>query len=620
MLIKTKTTLLALTLSSLISGATYAHANSMSDNSQTSSQSSSTTVGTQAQTESEKANALFDAIFMENVMASPVNQTYLGIKKDYDKWSDISDKGLDDNLAMTKAHLAKLLTLDVTQLDEQSLLSYQLLKARLEQSIADDKWRYHTYPINQMYGIHSMVASFLINQHQITDISDAKAYISRLEGIKPLLAQLEAELALRAEKKIIAPKFVFPYVISDSQNIITGAPFDNSEDSALWADFQRKVTQLAITEDEKNQLLAEAKSALLNSVKPGYESLIRYTKSLEELADNRDGAWKLPDGDAFYNNALARTTTTAMTSEQIHQLGLSEVARIHNEMSQIMQKVNFEGSLQEFFAFMRDDKQFYYPDTDEGRQAYLTEAKALIDNMESRLDEVFKIKPKANLVVRQVEAFREKSAGKAFYDQPAPDGSRPGTYYANLYQMDAMPKYQMEALAYHEGIPGHHMQIAIAQELQGIPKFRKFGGYTAYVEGWGLYTEYFPKEMGLYADPYSDFGRLAMELWRACRLVVDTGIHTKKWTREQGIAYYVENTPNAESDAIKMVERHVVMPSQATAYKVGMIKILELREYAKTQLGDKFDIRDFHTLLLKNGPLPLDVLETKVQQWITSVK
>lgn len=620
MLIKTKTTLLALTLSSLISGATYAHANSMSDNSQTSSQSSSTTLATQAQTESEKANALFDAIFMENVMASPVNQTYLGIKKDYDKWSDISDKGLDDNLAMTKAQLANLLTLDVTQLDEQSLLSYQLLKARLEQSIADDKWRYHTYPINQMYGIHSMVASFLINQHQITDISDAKAYISRLEGIKPLLAQLEAELALRAEKKIIAPKFVFPYVISDSQNIITGAPFDNGEDSALWADFQRKVSQLAITEDEKNQLLAEAKSALLNSVKPGYESLIRYTKSLEELADNRDGAWKLPDGDAFYNNALARTTTTAMTSEQIHQLGLSEVARIHNEMRQIMQKVNFEGSLQEFFAFMRDDKQFYYPDTDEGRQAYLTEAKALIDNMESRLDEVFKIKPKANLVVRQVEAFREKSAGKAFYDQPAPDGSRPGTYYANLYQMDAMPKYQMEALAYHEGIPGHHMQIAIAQELQGIPKFRKFGGYTAYVEGWGLYTEYFPKEMGLYADPYSDFGRLAMELWRACRLVVDTGIHTKKWTREQGIAYYVENTPNAESDAIKMVERHVVMPSQATAYKVGMIKILELREYAKTQLGDKFDIRDFHTLLLKNGPLPLDVLEAKVQQWITSVK
>lgn len=296
---------------------------------------------------------------------------------------------------------------------------------------------------------------------------------------------------------------------------------------------------------------------------------------------------------------LSRVTTTDMTSETIHKLGLAEVARIHDEMRAIMKKVKFDGDLQEFMAFMRDDDQFYYPDTAEGKTRYMTEAKELIDNMESRLDEVFNIKPKAKLIVKQVEAFREKSAGKAFYDAPAPDGSRPGTYYANLYDMKAMPTYQMEALAYHEGIPGHHMQIAIAQELEGIPKFRKYGGYTAYIEGWGLYTEYFPKEMGLYADPYSDFGRLAMELWRACRLVVDTGIHSKKWTREQGIQYYVDNTPNAESDAIKMVERHIVMPGQATAYKVGMIKILELREDAKKQLGDKFDIRQFHTLILK---------------------
>ena len=265
-------------------------------------------------------------------------------------------------------------------------------------------------------------------------------------------------------------------------------------------------------------------------------------------------------------------------------------------------------------------KKFYYPDTEQGKSDYLNDATALIDNMALRLDESFKIKPKAPLTVKRVEAFREKSAGKAFYNAPSADGTRPGIYYANLYKMEAMPKYQMEALAYHEGIPGHHMQLAISQELEGIPKFRKFGGYTAYIEGWGLYSEYFPKEMGLYADPYSDFGRLSMELWRACRLVVDTGIHQKKWTREQGIQYYVTNTPNAESDAIKMVERHIVMPSQATAYKIGMLKILELRQKAKQALGDQFDIRDFHTLILSNGALPLNILEDQVNNWIQASK
>ncbi|MGP1832734.1 DUF885 domain-containing protein [Shewanella frigidimarina] len=616
MSIKTKTTLVAVALSSLLSASAIANLHNMPQLSQQESTATSS-----QQTESEKANALFEAIFIENVMANPVNQTYLGIKQDYGKWNDLSDATADADLARSKQQLTRLTSLDANKLNEQAALSYELLKAGLEHSISDDKWRYHTYPINQMYGVHSVVASFLINQHQVTDESDAKAYISRLNAIPTLLAQLETSLEIRAKKHIIAPKFVFPYVISDSKNIITGAPFtDTGKDSALWADATRKINKLDITDDSKKALLAEVKQALLTKVKPAYEQLITYTKSLEARADTRDGAWKLPDGEAFYNNALARTTTTDMTADTIHDLGLSEVKRIHDEMRIIMKKVHFAGSLQEFFVFMRDDKQFYYPETDEGKTAYLAQAKSLIDTMESRLDEVFTIKPKAELVVRKVEAFREKSAGKAFYDQPAPDGSRPGSYYANLYKMEAMPKYQMEALAYHEGIPGHHMQIAIAQELQGIPKFRKFGGYTAYIEGWGLYSEYFPKEMGLYADPYSDFGRLSMELWRACRLVVDTGIHAKKWTREQAITYYVENTPNAESDAIKMVERHIVMPSQATAYKVGMIKILQLREQAKKALGAKFDIREFHTVILKNGPLPLDILEEQVNKWIKQVQ
>jgi uncharacterized protein (DUF885 family) len=269
---------------------------------------------------------------------------------------------------------------------------------------------------------------------------------------------------------------------------------------------------------------------------------------------------------------------------------------------------------------MRNNEDFIYPNTEEGRKRYLDEATAYIDNMRGRLDELFIKKPKADLIVKAVEPFREKSAGKAFYQQPSMDGTRPGTYYANLYDMAAMPTYQMEALAYHEGIPGHHMQIAIQQELEGIPKFRRFGRYTAYSEGWGLYTEKLPKEIGLYKDPYSDFGRLAMELWRAVRLVVDTGIHDKKWTREEGIDFYVTNTPNAKSDAVKMVERHIVMPSQATAYKIGMNKILELREKAKEELGEKFDIREFHDVVLGSGPVPLNILEQFVNDYISETK
>jgi len=610
--IKTNISLVAFTLSALLVLPSYA-VPSLND----SHNVTSTSIA--AQSESEKANALFETIFMENIMASPIAQTYMGIKQDYDKWDNIGDEADARELGRTKKQLAEVNQLDASKLDPQTRLSLTLLTQNLNNDIKDYQWRYHNYPVNQMHGGHSMIASFLINQHQITDVSDAKAYISRLNGVPKRLSQLQQALEVRADKGIIAPKFVFGYVISDSQNIIKGAPFDKGEDSALLADFRKKVNTLSISEAEKAQLIADAEKALVSQVEPAYKTLIAYIKTLEAKADTRDGVWKLPDGEAFYNNALARTTTTHMTADEIHQLGLAEVERIHNEMRAIMKKVNFNGTLQEFFTFMRDDPQFYYPNTTEGKAAYLADATQLIDNMRSRLDEVFKVKPKAAMIVKQVEAFREKSAGKAFYEQPAPDGSRPGSYYANLYDMKAMPKYQMEALAYHEGIPGHHMQIAISQELKDIPKFRKFGGYTAYIEGWGLYSEYFPKEMGLYADPYSDFGRLAMELWRACRLVVDTGIHAKQWTREQGIAYYVDNTPNAKSDAKKMVERHIVMPSQATAYKVGMIKLLELRHKAEKQLGDKFDIRDFHTLVLANGALPLDVLEEQVDQWIASV-
>ena len=567
-------------------------------------------------TESEKANMLFDKIFKEGIDRSPMMQTYLGIKKDYDKWNDISEENTLKELAITKADLARVKQIDESKLDPQTLISYQLQVQKLQNKIDDHKWRYHNYPVNQMFGLHSQVPAFLINQHAVKSVEDANAYISRVKGTEKLIGQLVEQLKIREDIGIIAPKFVFGHVIRDSKNLMVGAPFEGEGESTILADFTRKVTALEIEQSEKDALIAQVKDALVANFKPGYQGLVSYLTKLETKADTRDGAWKFPEGEAFFNNALKRTTTTDLTAEDIHKLGLSEVDRIHNEMREIMKKVNFEGDLQAFFKFMRDDEQFYYAGDEAGRQRYIDEAVALIDDMEGRLDSLFLTKPKARLKVKAVEAFREKSAGKAFYQQPAPDGSRPGIYYANLYDMKAMPTYQMAALAYHEGIPGHHMQIAIKQELTGIPMFRKFGGYTAHTEGWGLYSEFIPKEIGLYQDPYSDFGRLAMELWRACRLVVDTGIHTKKWTREEGIAYYVNNTPNAESDAVKMVERHVVMPSQATAYKVGMIKILELRENAKKVLGDKFDIREFHDVVLRNGPVPLNVLEQLVDEYI----
>ncbi|ALO42959.1 DUF885 domain-containing protein [Pseudoalteromonas phenolica] len=572
------------------------------------------------QSEVEKANALFEEVFMNGVMRSPVYQTYMGIKKDYDKWDDDSEERALEDLAIAKKDLVRLTAIDRSKLDANTQVSYDLMKQRLEDGIADFKWRYHNYPVNQMFGTHSMVPAFLINQHQVTSVEDAKAYISRLNGVTKVFDQLIDSLEIRAQKGIIAPKFVFPHVIESSKNIIKGAPFEKGDDSTLLADFKRKVNKLEIADSEKVALINEATEALKTAIKPSYNKLINYLGKLEKKADTRDGAWKFPEGEAFFNNALARTTTTDLTAKEIHEIGLAEVARIHDEMREIKDKVGFKGDLKAFMEFMKTDKQFYLPNTDEGKEKYLKDATAMIDNMKSRLDELFIVKPKADMIVKRVEAFREKAAGKAFYQQPAPDGSRPGIYYANLYDMEAMPTYQMEALAYHEGIPGHHMQIAIAQELEGVPKFRKFGGYTAYIEGWGLYSELVPKEMGLYEDPYSDFGRLAMELWRACRLVVDTGIHAMKWTRQEGIDYYVNNTPNAKSDGVKMVERHIVMPSQATAYKVGMLKILELREGAKKELGDKFDIRQFHDVVLKNGPVPLNVLEKFVDEWVASKK
>jgi uncharacterized protein (DUF885 family) len=461
----------------------------------------------------------------------------------------------------------------------------------------------------------------MINIHKVDDVKDAEAYIARLRGFPKLFDQLLVNLKVREEKGVVAPRFVFPLVLDACHKIIKGKPFDSEpNDSPLLEDFKKKVTALTKADAAtRDRLVADAGKALNESVKPAYEKLIAFLEEQANRATEDAGVWKFKDGAEFYESALHRTTTTNMNAKEIHETGLKEMARIQDEMNKIREKVGFKGDLQAFFKFMREDQQFRLPSNEQGRAKYLAMATDIIETMKKRLDELFVTKPKADIVVKAVESFREKSAGKAFYQQPAPDGTRPGMFYVNLRNMQDNPTYELEALAHHEGIPGHHMQIAIAQELNGIPKFRKFSrAYTAYTEGWGLYSELTPKEIGLYADPYSDFGRLSLELWRAGRLVVDTGIHDKKWTREQAIDYLVKNTPNTEADCTDSINRYIVMPSQATAYKIGMLKILELREKAKKSLGDKFDIRQFHEVVLSNGSVPLDVLEELVDRWIKS--
>jgi uncharacterized protein (DUF885 family) len=576
--------------------------------------------------ESAKANAFFEKSWAASVDRSPLTQGYLGIKKDEDKWDDLSDAHTVAELGFSLADLAELKrTVDYAALDPQTQLSYRLFERTVADAAENFKWRFHDYPVNQMEGWHDSVPSFLITVHTVDDLRDAEAYVARLRGIRPLFAQLVEQLETRRKIGVIPPRFVFPLVRDSAKNVITGAPFDALADvkpSPLWEDFSGKIGALkSVDAATKDRLLAEARAALLEAVGPAYRELLVTWDALEKSATDDDGVWKLPEGVAYYNQQLRNQTTTRLTADEIHALGLKEVARIHGEMHGIMQRVGFKGDLVAFFKFMREDPQFYFPNTPEGKQAYLTQATAIIDTMRGRLDELFITKPKAQIVVKAVEPFREKTAGSAFYQQGTPDGSRPGIYYASVYDMAAMPKYEMEALAYHEGIPGHHMQISIAQELTSIPSFRKFAqGYTAYVEGWGLYCEQVPKEMGLYQSAYSDFGRLSMELWRAARLVVDTGLHAKKWTRAQVIDYLKANTPNSERDITTETNRYVVLPGQATAYKVGMMKLLELRATAKRELGAKFDLREYHDQVLRDGPVPLDVLEENIGAWIARKK
>ncbi|MDP5071773.1 MAG: DUF885 domain-containing protein, partial [Congregibacter sp.] len=427
-----------------------------------------------------------------------------------------------------------------------------------------------------------------------------------------------------AQDGIRAPYFDYERAITEIDRVITGAPFSEGESSALWTDITNKVAALqdagVIDGGRASELTMAALAALLEELQPSYQEIRAWlVADLENVSEEAQGAWSLPNGAAYYDARLATMTTLPMTADEIHTLGISEVARIQSEMEDIKRQVGFEGSLQEFLNFMREDDQFFLPNTDEGRQEYLDVADKLLEDMYVKLPAYFGILPKAGLQVKRVEAFREQPGGSAHYARGTPDGSRPGTFYAHLADMRAVAVNQLESLSYHEGVPGHHMQISIQQELDNIPRFRANGRYTAFSEGWGLYSELLGKEMGGYADPYADFGRLSGEIWRAVRLVVDTGIHAKAWSEEQAVQYALANSPRPEVSIRSEIRRYFNNPGQATAYKIGMLKIQEYRVRAEARLGDAFDIRAFHDVVLGSGPLPMSVLEAKVDNWIESV-
>ena len=581
--------------------------------------------------ETEKLNAWFEVKYEEELMMSPLSLTFQGRKDRYNEIDDMSEatqlkriKWKGDSVEEMKS------TFSYSKLSDAAKISYDLWEHQYESALAGKAFMRRGYVFHQMSGTHSFFPTLMMNYHTVETEQDMKDYISRISAIGAAMAMLTSQTKIAAGEGVRAPRFAYEIVMKESKVIISGAPFDNSgTDSTLWADANSKVSALVkadtITQKQGDGLIKAVRSALINDFAPGYDDLIAFMiDDLENTSEEALGVHALPEGDEFYKYRLKSITTTNMTADQIHQLGLDEVKRIRGEMEVIKEKDGFKGTLQEYFAYIRDSKddaKFYYDNTDEGRQGYIDDATAAIENLKKELPNYFGILPKADLVVKRVEAFREQDGAPQHYYPGTPDGSRPGVYYAHLSDMKAMPKNELEVIAYHEGLPGHHMQISIAQELKGIPKFRTQAGSTAYAEGWALYTEALAKEMpNTYVTLGSDFGRLGSEMWRAIRLVVDTGMHHKKWSQQRAVDFFAQNSPAPLETIETEIRRYLVIPGQATAYKIGMIDIQRLRKMAEDQLGDKFDIKAFHDTVLGGGALPLDMLERQVKTWIEATK
>jgi uncharacterized protein (DUF885 family) len=578
--------------------------------------------------ETAKINAWFEDKFEQELMLSPTTLTTLGRSERQDEIDDYSEQAYGAKIALKKANLSELKrTFDYAKLSDDAKLSYDLWVYMSEQAFAAYEFRYNNYVFEQMNAVHSFFPQLLIALHKVETGEHMQQYLKRVSATGRALDQLIERSKEIAEKGVRPPYFSFEAVIDESTKIITGAPFSEGDDSAIWVDAQAKIAgllkQSQINQSEADELTERIKQALLNDFKPAYERLIKWQITDKANAPEQAlGASALPNGLAFYNERLANQTTTNLSADEIYNIGLAEVARLRSKMEVVKAEFGFAGNLQEFFVFLReskDDERLYYPNTDAGRQAYIDDATAAINKIKKVLPEYFGILPKADMVVKRVEAFREQDGAAQHYSSSTPDGSRPGVYYAHLSDMTAMPKRELEVIAYHEGLPGHHMQIAISLELENVPTFRKQSYLNAFGEGWALYSEWLAKEMpGTYQDSLSEFGRLGSEMWRAIRLVLDTGLHAKGWSEEKAIAYFKENSAITAEQAQSEVRRYLTIPGQATGYKIGMIKIQELRALAEQQLGDKFDIRTFHDVILGGGALPMVMLERRVKTWIAS--
>lgn len=565
----------------------------------------------------------FERVFIEYALHNPQMLTDLRILEPYGitghnaKLNDESPAFALKMWEKSRRDLETLQRYHRAELSPDRQLSYDILNWFLDDSVRSRPFLYHNYPVNQLFGIQNDLPTFMAMKHSVHTVRDAEHYLKRLAQFDAQFNQVLEGLRLREQNGIVPPKFVLTRVIAEIQGFASAAPTEN----ILYTSFKDKLAKTdAISEADKTELLARVAATIEKQVYPAYQSLYRFLCEQESRATADDGVWKFPDGDTFYAHALRSNTTAEYTPDQVHEMGLTEVARISTEMEAILASVGKTGkSVGELMAELQRDPAHHYPDTEEGRRQCLKDYEAIIGEISAGLGGAFDLRPTIGVEVRRVPEFREKTSAGAYYEPPSLDGSRPGVFFANLRDMNEISKWGMRTLAYHEAIPGHHFQFAIQQETKG-PTFRRVIPFTAYAEGWALYAERLAWELGFQEDPYSNLGRLQAELFRAVRLVVDTGIHYKRWTREQAIEYMLNTTGMGEGEVTAEIERYIVMPGQACAYKIGMMKILELREKARNELGDKFSIKEFHNAVLANGSLPLTVLEDVVDRYIAQKK
>lgn len=570
-------------------------------------------------------NVFYEKVFIELLLKEPELLSSLGLVEQFGitshngKLGDESPAHQQEGFERLHKNLAQLHAYPLEKQTPSQRLSTAVLDWFLTVQAEGEKYQWHNYPVNQLFGVQNQFPSFMANTHRLLGVRDCEYYVQRLGALPKKFEQVLEGLAVREQKQIIPPRFVVEKVLKEMNDFVAQPPAEN----ILATSFKERAAKIdKLTNEQRADFQAQVEGQIKEKVYPAYQKLIDYFTALLPKTTTDDGVWKLPDGEAFYAYMLRQYTTTKLDPVAIHALGVSEVERIEAEMRAILDANGFAGQpIRAAIEALGKDPRFLFANDDAGRAAALAEYTRLIDQALERSQKLFLTLPNAKLEVRRVPEFKEATGPGAYYEGPALDGTRPGVFYANLREMNEVPKWGMPTLAYHEGVPGHHFQIATAQELKGLPQFRKFIPFTAYVEGWALYTEWLAKDAGWYeGDPFGDLGRLQAELFRAVRLVVDTGIHAQRWTREQAIAYMLEHTGMGEKEVTSEIERYIVAPGQACAYKVGMLKIRELRSRAEKELGDKFDVREFHDVVLKNGALPLEILEQQVSDYIAQKK